>query len=115
MTYEELTEYIIHYLENDKTHNAIMLSGEWGSGKSHYIKNHLIPSLKGKRKADVVVSLYGMHDVLEISKGIYFELKAKWLTKDSEAFQTGKNVVRTLFKGEQQVSLISIYPRLMTS
>ena len=25
MTYEELTEYIIHYLENDKTHNAIML------------------------------------------------------------------------------------------
>ena len=40
-----------------------------------------------------------MHDVLEISKGIYFELKAKWLTKDSEAFQTGKNVVRTLFKG----------------
>lgn len=100
MTYEELTEYIIHYLENDKTHNAIMLSGEWGSGKSHYIKNHLIPSLKREKESRcVVVSLYGMHDVLEISKGIYFELKAKWLTKDSEAFQTGKNVVRTLFKG----------------
>lgn len=91
MTYEELTEYIIHYLENDKTHNAIMLSGEWGSGKSHYIKNHLIPSLKREKESRcVVVSLYGMHDVLEISKGIYFELKAKTLLHSNSSIPIAK-------------------------
>ncbi|MBE5804497.1 MAG: hypothetical protein E7316_08305 [Clostridiales bacterium] len=100
MTYEKLTRYLIHYLEKDRTHNAIMLTGAWGSGKSHYIRNHLIPALKrDKDSRCVVVSLYGMHDVLEVSKAIYFELRAKWLAKDSEVFQTGKNVVRTLFRG----------------
>ena len=46
MTYDDLNKYIIHYLEHDRTHSAIMLSGPWGSGKSHYIKHSLIPALK---------------------------------------------------------------------
>lgn len=34
----ELNSYILHYLKKDKTHTAIMLTGEWGTGKSYYIK-----------------------------------------------------------------------------
>ncbi len=109
MTYDELNAYIIHYLENDRTHSAIMLTGEWGSGKSYYIKNHLIPFIrKEKDRGCVVVSLYEMHDVLEISKGIYFELRAKWINRDSEVFQTGKSVMRTLFKGATSFFNIAI-------
>ena len=36
MTVGELNRYIKHYLEEDKTHTAIMLTGEWGLGKSYY-------------------------------------------------------------------------------
>ena len=38
MKTDELNGYIRHYIENDKTNTAIMLSGQWGSGKSYYIK-----------------------------------------------------------------------------
>lgn len=46
MNHKELNNYIFHYLKKDKTQTAIMLNGEWGSGKSFYLKNDLIPFLR---------------------------------------------------------------------
>ena len=71
MTYDDLNKYIIHYLEHDRTHSAIMLSGPWGSGKSHYIKHNLIPALKksnGEKDRSIVVSLYGFQEKQGIQK-----------------------------------------------
>ena len=80
MTGTELNNYIKHYLEKDKTHTAIMLTGEWGSGKTYYIENELIPFLtEGKKNRCVVVSLYGIESISDISKSIYMELRIKAL------------------------------------
>ena len=38
MTYDDMNSFILNYLKNDITGRAIMLSGEWGSGKSYYVK-----------------------------------------------------------------------------
>ena len=99
MTVTELNNYIKHYLEEDKTHTAIMLTGEWGSGKTYYIENELIPFLQdGKKNKCVVISLYGLEDISEISKSIYMELRMKSVIKDSEMLTTGKIVVKTVIK-----------------
>ena len=61
MTTTELSKYIKRYLEKDKTHTAIMLTGEWGSGKTYYVENVLTPFLRedGKSRC-IVISLYGL-------------------------------------------------------
>ena len=46
----ELNSYIKRYLEEDKTHTAIMLTGEWGSGKTYYVENILVPFLQREKK-----------------------------------------------------------------
>ena len=62
MTNNELNQFILHYLVEDKTHSAIMLTGAWGTGKSYYIQNELVPFLKEEHKKDcVTVSLYAGH------------------------------------------------------
>ncbi len=100
MTGTELNNYIKHYLEKDKTHTAIMLTGEWGSGKTYYIENELIPFLtEGKKNRCVVVSLYGIESISDISKSIYMELRIKALEKKSEAMATGKLLTKTIVKG----------------
>ena len=78
MNNEELNKYIKHYLENNKTKNAIMLNAPWGTGKSHYIQNVLRDYLK-KDDTDrcIIVSLYGMKDLSEISKSLYLEIRVK--------------------------------------
>lgn len=50
MTVTELNNCIKHYLKEDKTHTAIMLTGEWGSGKTYYIENQLTEILQDDKK-----------------------------------------------------------------
>lgn len=96
----DLNNYIKHYLEKDKTQSAIMLTGSWGSGKSYYIRNSLVPFLtRDKKNRCVIISLYGMKDLSEISRSIYFELRMKPLQSKNEAFVFGKGVAKTVAKG----------------
>ena len=102
MTNEELNQYILHYLTEDKTNSAIMLTGYWGTGKSYYIQHSLKPFLEkdenGKHQC-VVVSLYGLKDTAEISKGIYLGTRLKFLDTTSEKAATAKIAGKTIVKG----------------
>lgn len=100
MTNAELSNYLKHYVEMDKTKSAIMLTGEWGTGKSHYIKNELIPFLavNGGHKC-ILVSLYGLTCVNDISKSIYLESRLKVLNSKSEGLAAGSLAATTVIKG----------------
>ena len=76
MNNAELNKYIKHYIECDKTHRAIMLTALWGTGKSFYIQNELVPFLSKEENGSykcIVISLYGINSISEISKAIYIE------------------------------------------
>ena len=104
MTFAELNCYIKHYLEEDKTHTAIMLTGEWGSGKTYYVEKILTPFLqKEKKNGCIVISLYGLETLSDISKSIYMELRMKALDKDSEVLATGKLIAKTIAKGAARI------------
>lgn len=102
MTNDELNKYIQHYIEKDKTGRAIMLTGPWGIGKSYYIRNGLIPFLSkpenGKHSC-IVVSLYGLSSLAEVSKAIYFEARMKKLSFKSEAGKAAVLTGKTVLKG----------------
>ncbi len=94
MIYENISEFILDYIENDITGRAIMLSGEWGSGKSYYIKNTLKPFLENNNKGYkcVIVSLNGLSNISEISKAIYMELRTIFKTPTTELGNTIKTI-----------------------
>lgn len=109
MTYQELNQYILHYMTKDKTKSAIMLTAPWGTGKSYYIQNELKPFLEKEENGKIkclIVSLYGLKSLYEVSKALYFESRISFLNKSSEKVTTGKFVVTTLLKGV--TSLFSI-------
>ena len=75
---EDLVESILDYIRSDYTDYAIMLNGEWGSGKTYFWNNQIrnkIESLKlnGKRYTTIYMSLYGISNLEEISKKIFIE------------------------------------------
>ncbi len=67
MNNEELNSYIERYATQYTTKTAVLLTGEWGSGKSYYINNVMRPYLKKRRIKCVVVSLYGVDNLAELS------------------------------------------------
>ena len=75
---EDLVESILDYVRSDYTDYAVMLNGEWGSGKTHFWNNKIkkkIESLQlnGKRFTTIYMSLYGISNLEEISKKIFME------------------------------------------
>lgn len=102
MTYQDLNQYILHYLTEDKTKSAIMLTAPWGSGKRFYIQNELKPFLEKEENGShkcLVVSLYGLKELSEISKVLYLESRAKFLNNNSEKMEAGKLATKTILKG----------------
>lgn len=93
---EEIIQVIKSYIDEKLYNYAVMIDGEWGSGKTYFVKEVLIPQLKlhdvqktGKRNSSKIksifkkaenksrkflyISLYGMKSVDDISKKIYME------------------------------------------
>ena len=75
---EDLVESILDYVRADYTDYAIMINGEWGSGKT-YFWNHKIKNkieslqLNGKKYTTIYMSLYGISNLEDISKKIFIE------------------------------------------
>ena len=100
MNTNELNNYIKHYIEKDKTQSALMLTAPWGTGKSYYINNYLVPFLNDNcGKKCIIVSLYGLKDTKDISKSIFLEAKMKPVTKNSVGANAGKIIAKTVVKG----------------
>ena len=75
---EDLVESILDYVRSDYTDYAIMINGEWGSGKTNLWNNKVrkkIESmhLNGKKYTTIYMSLYGISNLEEISKKIFIE------------------------------------------
>lgn len=75
---EDLVESILDYIRADYTDYAVMINGEWGSGKTYFWNNKIrnkIESLQlnGKQYTTIYMSLYGISNLEEISKKIFIE------------------------------------------
>ena len=75
---EDLVDSILDYVRADYTDYAIMINGEWGSGKTYFWNNKVknkIESLQlnGKKYTTIYMSLYGISNLEEISKKIFIE------------------------------------------
>ena len=68
-----------NYINQPDTDYAALISGEWGSGKTYFIKNTWKPTPKvGEEKFELInISLYGISNVKEISKIIFAEKNPK--------------------------------------
>ena len=104
MNNRELNNYIKEYVKNDKSQRAIMLTAPWGNGKSYYINKSLCPFLKQNKIGYAVISLYGITNLYDISKSIYFEIRTNNMSLKTEKANLIKIFCKTIIKNIVQVS-----------
>lgn len=108
MKQQELLETIDNFIENNIYQYALMINGEWGSGKTYFIIHELIPHIKGKQYKDAnkaertktvnYISLYGKKDTADITDSLCNQAYKDWLEKVSNSEKTKK-----IFKKEKIV------------
>jgi len=90
----ELITVLKDYLDTENTDYALLISGEWGCGKTHFLKNELFKTIsdtrmnKPLRNKNIVsnfepiyVSLFGIKETIEIDKRIILELNPRLKSK----------------------------------
>lgn len=96
---ENITFHLLNYI-NNRTNYAVIISGNYGIGKTYYIKNQLFPQIQkimiddnGVEKQKfrtIVISLFGVKNIEEIEKLIFFEaFKVNKTVKIGGAFLKG--------------------------
>ena len=101
MNTKSMLKEIMNYINNDRLNYALLINGQWGTGKTYFIKNKLFPLLlsdiskenfikkiknkifyQSKKnfqilKKPIYISLYGVESVDDISIQIYLQLSGK--------------------------------------
>ena len=100
-----LIDGILNYLSMDNT-GALMVSGEWGCGKSYHIKNSVIPALKENGYNSIFVSLFGIDNLNRIPLMIAENYKGDSNTND-EKKDWKKNLSRLAAKGTKAITSVT--------
>lgn len=77
LSMKEISEIILEYIKDDRKNQAILLNGEWGCGKTFFIKEKLIPKIDKEKYQIFEISLYGISSIENVQNMIY----GKWIEK----------------------------------
>ncbi|WP_298789195.1 P-loop NTPase fold protein [uncultured Marinococcus sp.] len=88
---DPIKETVIDYIKLKKPGYAVLIKGQWGSGKTHYWKNNLRKELEDHYipKNIQYLSLYGIKDEDELKASIYYKFLNKDSIKGKEMFNEG--------------------------
>lgn len=105
---EKLKEYLIGdkgYLLNEISNGkVIMLSGEWGSGKTHFWKNEIEP--KFKKKPYAYVSLYGKTSIASIENDLYMQIYSSTNDEGDFISKASSTLISTYARVFKPISII---------
>lgn len=103
LTNDKIVKVIIDYVEEDLYKYAVLIDGEWGCGKTYFIKEYLCEKLEEhennksepsyKPKKIVYVSLYGVKSVDEVSKQILMESYLSNTSKTKGILKKGAHII----------------------
>ncbi len=85
---EQIVEIITEYIIDSRYDQAILIDGDWGSGKSFFVDKILTPQMKSKigdgtsyKRKIIYVSLYGVDTFQQIIDDIYTSIMENFFDK----------------------------------
>ncbi len=122
---KEIEQIVTDYLKVEKTDYALMINGDWGSGKTYYVKKSLFDNIssidsfliddkKGVLKYEpLYISLYGISETVDILHKIQLELNPWMKSKPWLLFKTGANKLASFFNSgfsnSEEKNFLSIF------
>ncbi|MGA9046391.1 P-loop NTPase fold protein [Sulfuricurvum sp.] len=93
--------YLLKEISNGK---VIMLSGEWGSGKTHFWKNEIEP--KFQKKPYAYVSLYGKTSISSIENDLYMQIYGNTNNEGDFISKASSTLISTYARVLKPISII---------
>lgn len=69
----KILESLESYFQN-VTDYAVLISGEWGAGKTYFLKEEVFPEIKKKGLRTIYISLIGLNDEIQLENRIFQQI-----------------------------------------
>jgi len=74
MNSENIASIVVEYIETQNTQYALLLNGGWGTGKTFFWKDTLLPLIQQKNLDTIYISLNGIKTIDALQKQLFFKL-----------------------------------------
>lgn len=112
MTEQQIIDEILRYLHDDSYNYAVLIDGEWGSGKTYFVNNTLTKIIE-KQESDLetsrkvqYISLYGCKAISDVQENIAwsFAEDARQVIQDKNNFgTTGQKVSNNVLLSSKKI------------
>lgn len=82
---DAITAEIMSYVKNRIYNYAVLIDGDWGTGKTYFIQKSLIPNLESSGYMPIYISLYGINSTDTVSQKIALSLLTNKIPADKKA------------------------------
>lgn len=79
---DSITAEIMSYVKNRIYNYAVLIDGDWGTGKTYFIQKSIIPTLEGSGYMPIYISLYGVNSTDTVSQKIALSILTNKLPSD---------------------------------
>lgn len=101
---------IINFLNQKLSRGALLIDGQWGTGKTYFIKNELIPYLVEEKKTNVIyLSLFGLSSGVELKNAIIAKSLIDAETKSTLGGKVKDRVAKIVSKKNYLSNFISAF------
>ncbi len=73
MSGDEIIKEIRRYVNDNVYNYAVLIDGEWGSGKTYFVKNILKEKIEAENRRVKYISLYGCKSIEDIRENLIWE------------------------------------------
>jgi|GEM_PF-6337604 len=108
MKKQEIESAVKDYIESKDTDYAIMITGEWGVGKTYFLKKNLYETFKKANLIPIYVSLIGYSSISTLMDSIFSKINPLYQKSKeySKVKSEGKYIENILLDEKQKRSLI---------
>ncbi len=114
---QDIYDSLANYIVDDRYHQAVLLDGPWGSGKTWFIRKYFIPEFEASHQCEewhfIYLSLYGLETVEEVKakkdRLVAEQLLGQFFRNHGLASFSGEGCIKKARLLKPVVSLLSSY------
>lgn len=100
MNSENIASIVVEYIETQNTQYALLLNGGWGTGKTFFWKDTLLPLIQKKNLNTIYISLNGIKTIDALQKQLFFKL--------IPYFDKAQNRAHAISKRDKRVPMLEL-------